>query len=1710
VAFGLPSFIKDPLNQVPGLGSVIETDAEKRRRKQREQQNERLHPAMPRGLPEWAQHEYLNRNKPKGPSPPGGGSFLHKLTHGTLTPKDVLMEGLAPGRAVGDVSRVLHAAGAPKVVSNVPKDISDMGAGFLPAGGAVGKAFWHDLKHPLSGTDVGQYKRLAHWTYEDIVHGRNPKSMPKSDSELNTLIAAMLGGWGRSVAKAIPTPWHPSDVREAANYWSEHPVQAALDVLPVASAFSRPLSSARLISSIGRMNPELSRLGAVRAGIKESYVPGTAARAGLEGGIAPRTHTAMIGAEERTVQGRPWSRIPAMRAGQRAYDRLFLTEGAKQRRVARVEERLGAEQTRRIDLETHELARPIAKVVYGRMGKLVRTFVDREGMNAAERRRATALSYAFQMPRHMEPDAALGAVQTDLGNILDSGHFEAIPKGKRTVQQIPLRPDEKQALTSQIADIQKVRDELASGHVHEDEFQAALDAMSEISQRNHQMGIDILARRGNLTDEQVTNLEAAWQRRASILPRRLGSRGLAGLELESSPERAARIDHYTNLYGPEEAQARIATTDAMARGIRPNDPASFYADRVGMPTTETAQEYVARTEAEGTPSLFQAPHEVDELYPNGARVPPMPRKLKGVPAHIYELIKQGAPYRDWYQRGAAVIHDLADRTGITDAQAAAVVAITSQQANPTFNLRRAAEIIAEWKGGQITKERYFAGQADKVDHVLSNPETFNWAGLKTNSYFANFLEELDPAFYERLFGKDAHKVTVDRHIANMVLGKKSVTDAQYEKVAQMFTDAAGELGWKPKEVQAAAWVPWKAGEMSISEEVKALSREMSKRGEIPEELLGKTGKVQKQRAAFVRSAYLAGRRAEGYEPKGMENFIATAADAYERGQQQFRGTLYQQGGELPRGATEFLEGNRTRIHEFPEQGADPSTLVHELWHSSYHDLSAEDQATLNNHYAGGEHIDNWTTPQHEQFAKDGEYYVKRGVAPVRALESVFRKMANWIKVVWQEEGRRGGHSGLPDNVRQVFDRMFRAPDNADVYGYFPHRDITEIANQEYRSGVRPPARGNVLGRPQVQGINQHENQLIHYQTGRLSHDPAQLVSVFLRRLRFTETLHARDELWSMGHSLEDAPPPKGAWLIRNPDTTPEKIAPQVQAAVRGQRVTVPQDAEALDSLEGKLSAPAEQIRQEMIAKPGEHPEWAADEQNVRWVPHEYVQTRFGDVFEEKPRGGIWSALGLTTSLQRTTGIYGRPIAYLAGNIPFNVLSLMSTMPVSSLRNAGRWFRILKEDPVLGRRIISETGETRASGGLPNRYVSAQSPVQELEARATHLQRGLADVLSGGVGGRFGSLLGADTPYRSVAFLNNAAKRGYKTRAELYDLLDNPNAASDLADVRQLTREQMLDFNALNPSQRRVASQFLYLWPFIYASAKWPAMFAREYPFRAAVFGQYAGEQGKDMPNEIAGLWKKHGIDLSTINPLGPLADVAQQSRTFFNDPTKMDLSVLQDRLSPTLAAMVQGMSGGKKNALINFIRQTIPGAPEYMGHDPQFRGSKVYADRSWLSYVLQRELRFFPRGVNPEVVNERIAQYHSDMHSVNTHEVARNQDWKKIENRYKAVGGDAAEIRRSYTAWWNYQEAVDEKKSSTGQRKLTGRQTAEILDEVIRENYPEYTSSLWDTSVMTDAWQAKYKKPLDDYISQLKDLINAGRHQLFSDYSNYGPNASTG
>ena len=281
-----------------------------------------------------------------------------------------------------------------------------------------------------------------------------------------------------------------------------------------------------------------------------------------------------------------------------------------------------------------------------------------------------------------------------------------------------------------------------------------------------------------------------------------------------------------------------------------------------------------------------------------------------------------------------------------------------------------------------------------------------------------------------------------------------------------------------------------------------------------------------------------------------------------------------------------------------------------------------------------------------------------------------------------------------------------------------------------------------------------------------------------------------------------------------------------------------------------------------------------------------------------------------------------------------------------------------------------------------------------------------------------------------------------------------------------------------------------------------AMFAREYPARAALGAELARDKGENEPASIANLWKSQGIDLSTFNPVGPVADIAEQLQLTMQDPGSVDLTVLQDRLSPTLAFLVEGMSGGKKNAFENYLRQSIPGAAEILSSDPRFRGGKQYADQSRAAYLLQRHTRFFPRGLNPEVIKERVDKFRSDHTAADTHELERNADWKKIERYYKTVGGDGEAIRRSYKAWWDYQEAVAEKKSSTGQRKLTTFQTIEVLTGIAEDNYPELADQLWDVSKMRDSeYQRKNAKAMDAYAEALKNYINDARSRLFSDYS---------
>jgi hypothetical protein len=1741
---------------------------------------------------------------------------------------DVASDLLKPGKALIKGAGILDRAGTPRPVSGAVRNLGELGSGIPGAAGMFGSALWHDRNESLidMGSDWRDYFKLAQWTLADEKGDTHKR--PKTDSHVAGLLADMIRSWGRGIERGIPDPTDKDDMKEAGRAWRDDPVFTALDVFPFAAAVTRPASVGRHALSIGRANEDLGRLGALRAGAKESYRPGAARRAGLEGGIGERIHSAPFGGE---IAGRPYSRTPLVRELQRMTDDLYgLSPTLMEKRVGRGKERLGREEQRRMNLAVQELSAPVARLVYGRMGRMAGAFALRETMNAAERARARLLTTAFQLDRHLinDPEAlneALNAVVADKTEILNSGKIEVVGDNGR-VKQMDLKTDQKQALVAEVADMERGIADLREGRVTHEELGAALDSMGIIADKTHELGMDILQRRHGLDDDEMMELTQRFARRASILPRRLRGRGYLGGALRESEERTARIDEWERTLGEDKARALTALFDRIARRMNPADPALFYRDKVGMPSGESAEELVARVgqdpevvryqefgEYGETPliegdalkpaptSAFYSPLQkwADDTWPPGRRIPPkeLKGKLKRLPQEAYEQ----ANFDQFFEEHAARTppntpitreefdqhlatplnaYNLREHHYSNDPRAVAAgfgtqydeKALVSREPGPgeyhelvyetpnprvayrgkgedhwnmenvTFHVR-----LHDFPEGDARKGLVDEVQSDHANDYRLNPAAnddearrafeeqedpdgwaqealWDLADERSDLYDEYLKLENDPALasQERRAEITARMEEIERDMETVVpkegshpvppspLGPNRYIRTMARRLARYAKDngldqiiisdpTVHHLRNSDRLIPGLSRLDLNKMEPS---EVRAVLDEnespmwrrlyLDKVKKILDEELGVQGRV-------VDDAY-EGRYSGGaygaYEslPGGMRGLVYDVTDEVIRRGEKSQALFQRQPDwkALPKGATEYLEGGRTRIHGL--EGADVSTWIHELAHVALPDLPEAERRILEAHYAGGKTFEEWAEDANESFARDFENYMRRGKAPTKELASIFAKLAEWVRVVWANEKREG--TKLDPEVQGVFDRVIGHSDDGDMetWGYFPHRDLNQLAQSEYRGGVRPPATGPTIGRPRMSSdqVNTNPNEMLLYQTGRLSPDPAQLIDVLLRRVRFQETLNARDELYAAGRPMSE-PPPKNAWLIRDPDSTPERIRPQERAAVKGEPTTLPVEKADLEALEGKLSGDAEEIRRQMIAKPGEHPEWASDLENVRWVPKEVVESRFGEVFEQRPRGGMWSALGLANSLQRITGIYGRPLSYIGGNIPFNITALMATAPISTLKNAGRAMRIAKEDPELYRMMASETGETRASGGLPEFYVSAQNKLQESEQKWTQRQRAAADVLS----------KAADTPFRVTAFLTAAGKRADAyTNAELRELIEE--GGSDLADVRQITREQMLDFDALNPSQRRLASNLFYLYPFIYASVKWPFMYAREYPVRAGLAAQAAEKGNQDEPLSIANLWLKHGVDLSTLNPLGAMSEIAEQGQAFVNDPSQLDLTVLQERLSPTLAAAVEGMGGGKKNALINYIRQTIPGAAELASFDPRFRGGKQFGDQSQAAYLAQRHARFYPRGINPEVVKERIDDFRRDQITTPTHELERDADWKKIERYYKAVGGDGDALTKSYSAWWDYQEARDQKKEMTGQRKLTPVQEIEILTEIAEEKFPEIQGELWDLGPMRDdEYQSKYKKELEDYAKSLKDYINQGRTDLFNDYRSY-------
>lgn len=184
-----------------------------------------------------------------------------------------------------------------------------------------------------------------------------------------------------------------------------------------------------------------------------------------------------------------------------------------------------------------------------------------------------------------------------------------------------------------------------------------------------------------------------------------------------------------------------------------------------------------------------------------------PAALRTAIRNVYNLARAGAEYRDWYDRAAAMIQRAAANEGVTPAQMAQLTAIYSQSANPMANMAFAVKAIREQRQLGAIKSLGAGGKAQrqKAQDVLEGKA---WEGRKTNSFYQNILESINPA---EASGKP---VTVDRWVIRMFAPeahfKGAVPKHLYNGIEHIITQMADQLGWTPKEVQAAAWVTAKA------------------------------------------------------------------------------------------------------------------------------------------------------------------------------------------------------------------------------------------------------------------------------------------------------------------------------------------------------------------------------------------------------------------------------------------------------------------------------------------------------------------------------------------------------------------------------------------------------------------------------------------------------------------------------------------------------------------------------------------------------------------------------------------------------------------------------------------------------------------------------------------------------------------------------------
>ena len=255
----------------------------------------------------------------------------------------------------------------------------------------------------------------------------------------------------------------------------------------------------------------------------------------------------------------------------------------------------------------------------------------------------------------------------------------------------------------------------------------------------------------------------------------------------------------------------------------------------------------------------------------------------------------------------------------------------------------------------------------------------------------------------------------------------------------------------------------------------------------------------------------------------------------------------------------------------------------------------------------------------------------------------------------------------------------------------------------------------------------------------------------------------------------------------------------------------------------------------------------------------------------------------------------------------------------------------------------------------------------------------------------------DDTFRVPAWRQSAAKRGVSTEEQVNSLLDDAEAATrkgetdgesrarreaaqeKLHGIRDEAEQLMLDFDSMTPTEKTWLSRFIFLYPFVKASVKYPAMFAGERPVVAGLAGlaAHTGEQVADetlgpraegLPEWTDAYARIGGGSYLPIGSFSPYQSLGDTIKTIAalgrpapqgtNDPFG---------LQPPLLQLIQDLSRsqnqyGRDEPWQKILREDTA-LPSWMTQLLHLRKpSPVYSDRSLLDTFL-RSTRVYPFGL---------------------------------------------------------------------------------------------------------------------------------------------------